>query len=189
MRAMSPPSLPRLARIRAYLSDRSRWKRWALEFLLVVAVFAGVGYWRAADLPAGPAPLLAGQLADGRAADLAEVVKAAGGRPVLVSFWATWCPICKAEEGNIDAVARDWPVLTVAMQSGERMTVAKHLHERGLRFPALIDASGSLAGEWKVRGVPTHFIVDGRGVIRYQSVGYATEWGLRARLWWIARQS
>ena len=186
MRAMSSPS--RLSRIRAYLSDPSRWKRWAIEILIVVAIFSGVAYWRAADLPEGPAPQLAGTLADGRAASLAEVLQAAGGRPVLVAFWATWCPICKAEEGNINAVARDWPTLTVAMQSGERMTVAKHLHERELRFAALVDADGSLARDWRVRGVPTHFIVDGRGVIRYQSVGYATEWGLRARLWWIGRR-
>lgn len=188
MRAMSLPPESRLSRIRAWLSDRSRWKRWALEILIVVVVVGVVQFWRAADLPAGPAPYLGGTLADGRAANLAGVLKAAGGRPVLVAFWATWCPVCKAEEGNIDAIARDWPTLTVAMQSGEGKAVAKHLHERELRFSALVDGDGAMARDWHVRGVPTHFIVDGRGIIRYQSVGYATEYGLRARLWWIARQ-
>jgi thiol-disulfide isomerase/thioredoxin len=167
---------------------KPRWKRWLIEALVVAAIFAGVGYWRAADLPEGPAPWLEGTLADGRGASLADMLKTAGGRPVLVSFWATWCPVCKAEEGNIAAVARDWPTLTVAMQSGERVAVARHLHERGLGFAALVDADGAMAREWRVRGVPTHFIVDGRGEIRYRSVGYATEYGLRARLWWIGRQ-
>jgi thiol-disulfide isomerase/thioredoxin len=165
----------------------ARWKRWSLEALIAVFIIVAVQFWQARDLPEGLAPWLGGTLADGRSADLAAVLKASGGRPVLVSFWASWCPICKAEEGNINAVARDWPTLTVAMQSGERMAVAMHLHERELRFAALVDADGGMAREWNVRGVPTHFIVDSHGVIRYQSAGYATEWGLRARLWWIAR--
>ena len=143
--------------------------------------------WQARDLPAGPAPALVGTLSDGRAASLADALKTANGRPVLVDFWATWCPVCKAEEGNIAAVARDWPTLTVAMQSGDAAAVAKHLKERDLGFTALVDADGRLATAWKVRGVPTHFIVDSRGIVRFQLVGYATNPGLRARLWWASR--
>lgn len=163
---------------------RARWKRWALEALVVVGIVAGVQFWQALDLPRGPAPALAGTLPDGRPASLAALLGAASGQPVLVTFWATWCPVCKAEEGNIAAVAQAWPTLTVAMQSGERIAVAQHLFERGLRFAALVDAAGRLASDWQVRGVPTHFIVDSRGIIRFRVVGYATEWGLRARLWW-----
>ena len=178
IRTMSKPSflLP--------LVFRTRWKRWALEALVVVGIVAGVQFWQALDLPRGPAPALAGTLPDGRPASLAALLGAASGQPVLVTFWATWCPVCKAEEGNIAAVAQAWPTLTVAMQSGERIAVAQHLFERGLRFAALVDAAGRLAGDWQVRGVPTHFIVDSRGIIRCRVVGYASEWGLRARLWW-----
>jgi thiol-disulfide isomerase/thioredoxin len=166
---------------------RARWKRWMLEALLIVGIVVAVQLWQARDLPVGPAPALAGTLVDGRAASLAETLRAADGKPVLVAFWATWCPVCKAEEGNIDAVARDWPTLTVAMQSGDAAAVAKHLRERDLGFTAVVDADGRLAADWKVRGVPTHFIVDGRGIVRFQLVGYATGLGLRARLWWAQR--
>lgn len=158
-----------------------------LEVLLVIAIVVAVQLWQARDLPAGPAPALVGTLSDGSTSSLAEVLKAADGKPVLVAFWATWCPVCKAEEGNIAAVARDWPVLSVAMQSGDAATVAKHMNERSLDFAALIDGSGWLASDWNVRGVPTHFIVDSRGIVRFQLVGYATEAGLRARLWWAGR--
>jgi thiol-disulfide isomerase/thioredoxin len=167
--------------------DLKRWMRWMLEALLIIAIVVTVQLWQARDLPEGPAPALAGTLADGSAASLDDVLKAAGGKPVLVAFWATWCPVCKAEEGNIAAVARDWPLLSVAMQSGDAAAVVKHLKERGLDFPALIDADGRLATEWKVRGVPTHFIVDSRGIVRFQLVGYTTTVGLRARLWWASR--
>lgn len=158
-----------------------------LEVLLIIAIVVAVQLWQARGLPAGPAPALVGVLADGSATSLAEALKAANGKPVLVAFWATWCPVCKAEEGNIAAVASDWPTLTVAMQSGDAAAVAKHLKQRGLDFPAVVDAEGELASDWKVRGVPTHFIIDGRGIIRFQLVGYATEPGLRARLWWAGR--
>jgi thiol-disulfide isomerase/thioredoxin len=174
-------------RLRAYFSDRQRWKRWAVELLIVVAIVAGVQLWQSRGLAEGVAPPLAGSLSDGRSASLAETLKAAGGRPVLVVFWATWCPVCKAEEGNVDAVARDWPTLTVAMQSEGAANIAKHLKERGLGFAAIVDDDGRLAADWRVRGVPTHFIVDSSGNIRFRLVGYTTALGLRARLWWASR--
>jgi thiol-disulfide isomerase/thioredoxin len=101
-----------------------------------------------------------------------------------VAFWSTWCPVCKAEEDNIVAVARDHRVIPVAMQSGDAATVLKHLKERGIDLPQLIDADGRHAMNWRVRGVPTHFVVDARGNVRFRVVGYATTWGLKARLWW-----
>ena len=51
-------------------------------------------------------------------------------------------------------------------------------------LPALVDAHGRHAENWRVRGVPTHFVVDGAGNIRFRVVGYATTWGLKVRLWW-----
>jgi thiol-disulfide isomerase/thioredoxin len=175
------------ARLRAALRDPRRWKRWGLEILLVVGIVVAVQLWQARGLAEGAAPQLAGTQSDGRAASLAETLKGAGGRPVLVVFWATWCPVCKAEEGNVDAVARDWPLLSVAMQSEGAANIAKHLKEQGLGFGAIVDDDGKLAADWKVRGVPTHFIVDPAGNIRFRLVGYTTELGLRARLWWAQK--
>ena len=97
---------------------------------------------------------------------------------------ATWCPVCKAEDGNIQSIATDHAVLSVAMQSED---LATHMRERGLNFATIDDPDGALATAWKVRGVPSHFIVDGAGNVRFRVVGYATTWGLRARLWWVER--
>ena len=82
------------------------------------------------------------------------------------------------------SVAEDWPVFSVAMQSGDAATVTKHLQERDIKLPALVDSSGAQAMAWHVRGVPTHFVVDAAGNVRFRVVGYATTWGLKARLWW-----
>jgi thiol-disulfide isomerase/thioredoxin len=160
------------------------WKKWVLEALAIIAIVIAVTLWQTRGLPAGPAPALAGTGIDGKPLDLAELVRTADGKPVLVVFWATWCPVCKTEDGNIQSVSADHPVLSVAMQSEK---VAEHLHERGLTFAAIDDADAKLAAGWNVRGVPSHFIVDGAGNVRFRVVGYATTWGLRTRLWWAER--
>jgi thiol-disulfide isomerase/thioredoxin len=161
-----------------------KWRQWAVEALVIGTIVVGVQLWQARGLPEGPAPALAGTLLDGRQASLAGTVAAAGGKPVLVAFWAIWCSICKAEAGNLDDLSSDTPFLGVAMQSGSDGDVKRYLADRHHRFPTINDPDGRLAATWKVAGVPTHFIVDGHGNIRFRVVGYASEWGLRARLWW-----
>lgn len=167
------------ASIKAALSDRKRWKRWALEALLLLAIVVGVTTWQNSGLADGVAPPLAGTRTDGSNVRL-------GARPetTLIVFWATWCKVCKAEAGNIEALAQDWPIITVAMQSGELKEVAEHLEERGLKVPAIADDDSDIADAWKVRAVPAHFVVDAAGNIRFRVVGYTTKWALRARLWW-----
>lgn len=161
-------------RLRRVLSPRR-----LIEAALIIAVILGAQYWQTRGLAEGAAPPLAGVLTNGQTIEVG-----AGGTPALVAFWATWCPVCSAEEGNIVAVAKDHRVISVAMQSGDAATVGKHLQERGIALPVLIDADGRHAMNWGVRGVPTHFVVDGAGNIRFRVVGYATTWGLKARLWW-----
>lgn len=170
---------------------KANWKRWALELLAILGIVAVVGAWQARGLPEGAAPPLQGLRTDGVAVDLASFLKVSPGGtagdvggPVLVDFWATWCPVCTAEEGNIARVARHWRVMSVAIQSGDAAAVAKHLHEREVTLPAVVDADGGIATAWKVRGTPTHFVLDADGNIRFRVVGYATTLGLMLRLWW-----
>ncbi|MCX8085632.1 MAG: redoxin family protein [Rhodocyclaceae bacterium] len=159
--------------------DMRRWRRWALEALILVALVAAVSVWQNRGLPEGPAPRLEGVRSDG------SLVKVgAGPTAQLVVFWASWCPVCRAEEGNVEMIARHWPVVSVAMQSGDAAAVTKYLKARGLELPAVIDDDGALAAAWRVRGVPTHFVLDPQGHIRFRVVGYATTLGLAARLWW-----
>ena len=165
------------------LLPQKRWQRHLFEAALFIAVILGAQYWQTRDLPAGAAPPLVGVLTDGTTARVGAG-ETANGAPTLVAFWATWCPVCSAEERNIVAVAQNHRVISVAMQSGDAATVSKHLQQRGIALPALIDADGRHAADWRVSGVPTHFVVDAAGNVRFRVVGYATTWGLKARLWW-----
>ena len=161
-----------------------RWRRWAVEIAIFVAVFFAIQAWMARDVPAGPAPDFTTVAADGRALSLAEWRATHPGEAVGVYFWADWCPICTAQQGTIDGVQADYPVLTVAMQSGGAAAVTSVLAERGLDWTTAIDADGRIAQAYGLRGVPAFVIVDPAGEIRSVSLGYTTGWGLRARLWW-----
>ncbi|MDD3518725.1 MAG: redoxin family protein [Chromatiales bacterium] len=159
--------------------SRRRWLRWGVELLVIATLILGLRAWQMRDLVAGDAPALDAVLLDGTPVSLADY----RGRPVLVYFWATWCGVCKANSGFVQGVSGDWPVLTVAMQSGGADEIRRHLGEHGLDFPVIPDELGQLSGRFGVRVVPTNFIIDGDGRIRYREVGFTTGWGLRLRLW------
>ena len=156
-----------------------RWWRYAGEALLLVVLLIGVHSWQIRDLPTGLAPPLEGVLLNGDAMTLTGL----RGQPVLVHFWATWCPVCKLEQGSIAALARDHHVISIAMQSGSKEEVLDHLKRNGLTFPVINDPDATQARRWNVRGVPTSFVIDRAGGIRFIEVGYTTEVGLRVRLW------
>lgn len=160
---------------------RPRWIAWLRDIVLLVVVLAAVQWWQARDLVVGRAPALVGHLIDGSNYQLDP----ADG-PILVHFWASWCPICRLEQDSIASIAADRPVITIATTSGTRDEVAAYLRDNGLEMPVLLDEEGGLARSWGVSGVPATFVVDREGNIRHAGQGYSTEIGLRLRLWWAS---
>jgi peroxiredoxin len=156
-----------------------RWWRWVLELLLIIAVVLLVRAWLARDLAQGPAPAFEANLLDGSPVSLADYAD----RPMLLHFWATWCPICRLEEGEIMRLSRSHPVLTVAMQSGSPSEVEAHLTERERELDVVNDPDGALARRYGVRAVPSTFIIDRDGQIVFRKQGYAPPLELRLRLW------
>ena len=163
---------------------RNRFLRWLAEGLLLAGLLVGIGFWRVQDLPSGAAPPLRGALLDGAAFDL----DALRGRPVLVHFWGTWCPVCRLESDTIAALARRHAVIAVSI--GEpSAAVRRYFDAEGIRFPVLVDTNGRLQADWRVRAVPASFVLDRQGRIRFRSVGYTTRAGLEFRLWLADRMS
>jgi len=157
-----------------------RWRGLALNALLFLALVAGIRAWQHRDMVSGAAPALQGRTLAGQTYALPTHPE----RPVLVHFWATWCPICRTEQGTIAAIARDNPnVITVAMQSGTPEAVGRHLREQRLDFPVVNDPDGALAAAWGVHAVPASFVISPDGKISFVEVGYTTGIGLRLRLW------
>ncbi|NIR95441.1 MAG: protein disulfide oxidoreductase, partial [Gammaproteobacteria bacterium] len=94
-----------------------------------------------------------------------------------------WCPVCELEQGMIDNLSRDYPVISIAMQSGEAEEVIRYLSEQGVDYPVINDQQGSIARLYGVRGVPASFVLDSSGEVRFVTRGYTSEWGMRMRLW------
>jgi peroxiredoxin len=150
------------------------------QIMIVLAVFVGMrAYLLHGSLPKGPAPGFTAPLLDGGQFSLSDK----RGEPLLIHFWATWCKICALNDGAIDGLAEDMQVVTIAMESGGEKDIRKEMEERELTFPVIVDGLGKLANKYHVKGVPTNYIIDANGKIRYVEVGYTTGIGLRIRMW------
>ena len=98
------------------------------------------------------------------------------GKTVVLNFWATWCPPCRAEMPELQEVweergeGRDLVVLAVDVaEDADR--VAGFVENFGLTFPVALDADGSVADHYGVLGLPATFFIDAGGVLRSQVLG------------------
>jgi peroxiredoxin len=155
-----------------------RW-RWLRDAAFVLLLLVGIRTYQQRHMPRGPAPSLAGTDLAGAAVALADY----RGKPFVLHFWATWCGVCKVEQHNVDAVSRDFPVLSVASRSGSAEEVAEFVREHAIAPRVIVDEEGALARLFGVHAYPATFFIDRDGDIRHVEVGYTTELGLRARMW------
>ncbi|MCS6842167.1 MAG: TlpA family protein disulfide reductase [Roseiflexus sp.] len=92
------------------------------------------------------------------------------GQVVLINFWATWCPPCRAEMPAIQQAYdrfRDQGFLVLAVnQQEDAASVAKYMSEQRLTFPALLDSDARVSTDYQARVLPSSFFVDRRGIIR-----------------------
>ena len=133
-----------------------RWLRIVVEVLLIILVLVAVRAWTQRGMISGPAPEFHANLLN----DETYTLLADTRRPLLVHFWATWCPVCKFEQQSIQTINEDHPVITIAMQSGEAEEVIAYMRQEKLQFPVINDPEGMLAQGFGVRAVPSSFIID-----------------------------
>ncbi|MFQ5343028.1 MAG: redoxin domain-containing protein [Anaerolineae bacterium] len=91
------------------------------------------------------------------------------GQPLLVNFWATWCPPCRLEmpllEQTYEKLKDDGlVVLAVDVQEGPELA-NPYIAEMGLTFPVALDRAGAVASAYRVTGLPTSVFVDANGVV------------------------
>lgn len=172
---------------------KSQWKSHLGTVVLVLVVFFGIQAWQtrhfnpAIDLNTPVQWLdLHGQLHAGTLEAAIQSVRPPG-QPMALYVWAEWCPICKVQQGPITRLALDWPVLTIAMQSGEAQQVRRYQVQHDLPWITVIDPRAQLAHAQGFSSVPAFVVLDSENRLRYPTVGYTTGWGMRLRLW-AARQ-
>ena len=108
------------------------------------------------------------------------------GQPVLLNFWASWCPPCRGEMPDLDRVAteyRDRGLVVVGVDLEEdREPVVRYAQTLGLQLSLLLDQGGAVATRYNVTGLPTSYFVDRDGLIRDRNVGPLTPRGLRSKV-------
>jgi peroxiredoxin len=96
------------------------------------------------------------------------------GHPVLVNYWATWCPPCREELPLIqERQAQFSPDLVVlAVNAGEdSATVKNYIGKQGLTFPVLLDPDWKVEALFGIMAYPTSVFIDRNGVIQARYVG------------------
>ncbi|MFO7543552.1 MAG: TlpA disulfide reductase family protein [Thiobacillus sp.] len=140
--------------------------------LLLMASVQAAGFEKRA---ATPAPSL-------EAEDIGGVVRTLAdyrGKVVLLNFWASWCPPCLREMPSMERLRLRMagrPLEIVALDSAETLEEVKtYLDRVKLGFPILLDPFGANTKRWKVFALPTSFLLDAEGHVRYVLTG-PTEW-------------
>jgi peroxiredoxin len=99
------------------------------------------------------------------------------GKVVIINFWASWCPPCRAEMPALQRTyemyeERGLQVLAVnSTHQDSPIAAAEFVRERGLTFPVLLDTTGLVSKQYLTRALPTTFFVDQEGVVREVMIG------------------
>ena len=97
------------------------------------------------------------------------------GKPVLINFWATWCPPCRSEMPYIQEIYEEWTdkgLLVLAINIGESAsTVEDFMQSNSLSFTVLLDTKQDIAQRYNITGIPTTFFIDKDGIIQDKVIG------------------
>lgn len=109
---------------------------------------------------------------EGQPIDLHQLI---GNKPVMLIFWASWCPSCKTEVPKINQLAekfRSRGMEFIAVNVGYNDSVERaqdFARATDMRYPAYFDGSGRVSEQYQLIGVPTIIIADKHGTVRFRN--------------------
>jgi peroxiredoxin len=99
------------------------------------------------------------------------------GKVVLVNFWATWCPPCRKEMPDLDALYnkfKDHGLVVLAISDEQAAKVSPFISERKISYPVLLDPGRKVNDLFIVEGIPKSFVYDREGKMVAQSIDMRT---------------
>lgn len=154
------------------------WHRIIITLLVIISLIGILAYGFSRDPRYITTPLIGRQalpftlsLFDGKKVSLEDF----RGKAVFLNFWASWCPPCRAEARDLEAAwqrfkDQDIVFLGVDIQDSEEAALA-FIGEFNITYPNGRDASGKIAIDYGVWGIPETFFIDPDGRITYKHVG------------------
>lgn len=130
------------------------------------------------------APEFSMQTVDGQSLTMAGLI----GKPVVISYWATWCKPCQQELPILQNLYQEYAnqglvVLTVnAIEQDSLESVQAMLAEKGMTLPVLLDEGSGFADTYKASFFPTTFYIDAAGVIKFIKLGDSSAEDLRSHV-------
>jgi peroxiredoxin len=100
------------------------------------------------------------------------------GKIVLVNFWATWCPPCRKEMGDLDLIYTHYQpegLVILSLSSENPFTVGSFLNGKGYHPPVLLDDGGKVTKEFHVDGLPRTFVFDRDGKLVAEAIDMRTQ--------------
>lgn len=105
------------------------------------------------------------------------------GRSVVLNFWATYCPPCEKEMPYLNNIYEEYKgkgIEVLAVNAKEpRIIVSPFVEEKNLKFPVLLDRTGTIVDQYKILNLPVTFFIDENGTIIERSSGELTEKKIR----------
>jgi cytochrome c biogenesis protein CcmG/thiol:disulfide interchange protein DsbE len=125
-----------------------------------------------------PAPDFRATTVDGRSVSLSDF----RGKPVWLTFGASWCQPCRAENPDINAVyqrskASGLVVIAIFMQEDSN-AVRDYADRVGLSYEKIADPDTAISTEYRILGIPSHFFIDRGGVLREMKIGALDQAGM-----------
>jgi peroxiredoxin len=98
------------------------------------------------------------------------------GKKVMLNFWATWCPPCKAEMPAMEKIyqQKSSEIEILAINLDPQNDVSGFVNENQLSFPVLLDKNGATQHAYSIISIPTTFIIDEKGIITKKHIGSMT---------------
>lgn len=111
---------------------------------------------------------------DGRMVKLSDF----RGKKVILNFWATWCPPCKAEVPEFEKFYQEQQndsieilAVDITAQEKSKEGVTDFIKSYGITYPVVLDEAGVVADTYRISAIPTTFIVDAQGTVRQKVTG------------------
>lgn len=152
----------------------------ALKLIVMVVIVANiVSYIKKPELVDKTLPDISIRLLNGETKSLRDYT----GKPLVLYFWGSWCPVCKMSSPVISDLSEDYQVVAFAVNSGSDEDIRHFMQEHQLHFPTVNDADGAIAQRFGVDTFPTTFLYNARGNNSFTDIGYTSSFSLRLKIW------